>query len=168
MKKSKSNKKSGLEKTLLDSSNIELKGSLVQDYNFGWGTDSNTYEYSDIYDYGYSYNPGPKDIYTTQAIEADNVKTEWLGALVRFNTRYYNRGITSVFSGPPSLVVDPNGSNTSRLSDEDYDYLRYTGTVVDIATHANYKNQWCVNVLWSDGQISYENILDLQIIQPGS
>ena len=52
--------------------------------------------------------------------------------------------------------------------DEDYDYLRYTGTVVDIATHANYKNQWCVNVLWSDGQISYENILDLQIIQPGS
>ena len=164
----KNNKKSDLEKTLLDSHDLDIKGSIYQDYDFGWGIDGNSYTYSDIYDYGFTYSKDPKDVYMIQQEEASKVKAEWAGALVRFNTRYYNRGITSVFSGAPSTIIDTGGSNTSRLSDEDYDYLKHTGTVISVATNSNYKSQWCATIMWSDGMLSYENVLDLQIIQPGN
>ncbi len=178
MKKKNSFKETWLEKSFLDDYTYDasglLKGSMGPP---GWdvtGSAANAYpygayDYSDLYDYGYT----PKEkvgIYNTQQKDLEEIKAEWLGALVRFNTRYYNMGL-SVFNGPPTLSSvydDPLKPSQSRMSDDDYDYLNHTGTVISVAEHTNYKGQWCVTVMWSDGMLSYENILDLQIIQPGN
>jgi hypothetical protein len=123
----------------------------------------------------------------------DNVPAKpterWLGALVRFRPMYYNTGApsyawhatlqnpytvgTAMSNFPGSGQADNSMSTISRLAwpdrdDESQVYLSYTGTVIDIDDQPNYKGQYHVSVLWADGPITYENIGDLEIIQPGN
>jgi hypothetical protein len=180
VKKPEPNKKYGLEKKLLEELELNVKGSwgtykdacrddLYGEYDFGWGDYKDKYasikkSIDNIYDYDYS--PNPTDVYNIEQQEADRVRREWRGALVRFNTRYYNS--ENYGPGSYSTLTVTSGPHASRLyDDESCEYLKHTGTVVDVSRKSNYKGQWCVTIMWSDALLSYENILDVQIIQPG-
>ncbi len=100
---------------------------------------------------------------------AEEVLSRWDGALVRFGPYLFGRGI-NIYDPPNFSAYKPlyQPENTSRIDKLEADYAQHTGTVFEVDKAPNYKGGWCVYVLWSDGMVSYENIQDLEIIQPGT
>ena len=108
--------------------------------------------------------PRGQDIYSKYQEAAEEITARWAGALVKFGQYLYARGLS--LYDPPNLNVYHRSETTSRIdSPEGVDQMKYPGTVFEVDERPNYKGNWCVSVLWSDGIISYENILDLEIIQ---
>jgi len=114
----------------------------------------------------YTYNP--TGVQRTRAKDAEEVRARWAGSLVQFSSPYYPRGLAAY----PDLVVtspmaehNPNVSRKVRGTDDTRPCCM--GTVIKVDSQPGYRDQWCVSILWSDGVISYENILDLEIVQPG-
>ena len=106
------------------------------------------------------------------AEERDVVHGTWSGALVRFIPTAPH------FGGDPWKWVPgyenfqyPKHHKESRAGGklpEDLIHTAGTGTIISVDDNPNYKGQWMVDVLWSDGIMSYENINDLVIVAPGS
>ena len=139
-----------------------------KDYGFGkeywdWGTD-NIKSYDE---WSWEKNTPPiVGVYNTQHYDAEEISAKWSGALVKFTTHLYARGLN--LYDTPSLSVSMNQQQSGKDQPLAAGHLNHTGTVFEVDSKPNYRGQWCVNVLWSDGMVSYENILDLELIQPGT
>ncbi len=105
-------------------------------------------------------------VYNDEQYDAEEIKKKWSGALVKFSTYLYARSMGVNIYDPGNYGLNIHSENSSRKDlPHSADVYRHTGTVFEVDSRPNYRGQWCVSVLWSDGMISYENILDLEIIQ---
>ena len=142
----------------------EEKASLEKNMYGDWA-----YEATD------RYNPSSTDIQRTRVTDVEEVRARWAGSLVQFVAPYYPRGLSteswaSLTTFPNLSVTSPmaeHNPNTSRKVHGDHEAASCMGTVIKVDSQPGYRDQWCVSILWSDSMISYENILDLEIIQPG-
>ena len=122
-----------------------------------------------VYETTEPYNIDSVGIHNSRLVDKEEVHARWAGALVQFSSPYYPRGITAF----PDLIVTttvhpPHSPELSRkVRGREDTRPQYTGTVINVDDKPGYRGQWCVSILWADGIISYENILDLEIIQPG-
>lgn len=162
------------------------------DYNRQPPAGPHTWDYEFIYDQPASASTRVTPPYSKRMRNCPdgqcNIKPagRWLGALVRFRPMYYDSTtpsyIWTAIPNPYTVGTSiPNHTGTGGYDDStisrlawpaaDIDgqaYLSYTGTVISVDDQPNYKGQYHVSVLWADGPITYENIADLEIIQPGN